>query len=103
MRLVIATAPVDAANDLATKLVEAHLAACVNIVPKVKSVYIWEGKLENDEEALLLIKTTAEGVAPLTKRLKELHPYDVPEIISFEIKKGEGNPDYLAWVEKMVF
>ena len=102
MRLVIATTPVDVAGDLARQLVEAQLVACVNIVPTVKSVYIWEGKLETDEEALLLMKTTAAGVHPLTDRLKELHPYDVPEIISFDIKQGEGNPDYLAWVEKMV-
>ena len=99
MRLVIATAPADAAKDLARKLVEERLVACVNIVPKVQSIYRWEGKIEDDEEALMLIKTTSKMIAPVSSRLKELHPYDVPEIISLEIKKGEGNGDYLAWVE----
>ncbi|MCP4602558.1 MAG: divalent-cation tolerance protein CutA [Proteobacteria bacterium] len=102
MRLVISTAPVDAASDLARKIIEERLAACVNIVPRVKSIYIWEGRLEEDEEALMMAKTTAAGVERLSSRIKELHPYDVPEIISLKLDEKEGNPDYLAWVREMV-
>ncbi len=98
MRLTIATAPSDAAPELAKKLVEERLAACVNIVPKVRSIYYWEGKIEDDQEALMLIKTTSEKMDSLTMRLKELHPHDVPEIIALEIHKNEGNSDYLDWV-----
>jgi periplasmic divalent cation tolerance protein len=102
MRLIIATAPSDAAPELARTLVEGRLAACVNIVPKVRSIYYWKGKIEDDQEALMLIKTTSEKMDSLTMRLKELHPYDVPEIISLEIQKNEGNSDYLDWVGKVL-
>jgi periplasmic divalent cation tolerance protein len=102
MRLIIATAPGDIAPELARTLVEGRLAACVNIVQKVRSIYYWKGKIEDDQEALLLFKTTSEKVDSLTKRLKELHPYDVPEIISVEIQKGEGNSDYLDWVGEVL-
>ena len=94
MRLVMATAPIDQAPELARNLVEGRYAACVNVVPKVRSIYLWEGKIEDEQEALLLIKTTSEKVHALTERIKALHPYDVPEIISVEIKKNEGNSEY---------
>ena len=102
MRLVIATAPGAEAPRLARNLVEERLAACVNIVPKVRSIYYWEGKIEDEEEALMLIKTTGEKMDSLTKRLKEMHPYDVPEIIALEVQKEEGNSDYLDWVGEVV-
>ena len=102
MRLVISTSKIDDAAFLAKKLIEEHLAACVNVVPGIKSFYIWDDKLEEESEALLLIKTTAAHVEQLTARLRELHPYEVPEIISIEIAKGEGNPDYLNWVKEQV-
>lgn len=102
MRLVISTSPVDKAPELAKRLVEERLAACVNIVPKVRSFYIWKGKLEDDEESLLVIKTTKEAVNRLTERLRELHPYEVPEIVSLKLRKGEGNEAYLDWVKEMV-
>lgn len=102
MRLVMATVPIDQAPELARNLVDGRHAACVNIVPKVRSIYLWEGKVEDEQEALMLIKTTSEEVEALTARIKMLHPYDVPEIISVEIKKKEGNSEYLDWVEKVV-
>ena len=102
MRLVLCTIPASAAKELATKVVEEGLAACANITPKVESVYIWEGELQQDEEALMFIKTTDAGVAGLTQRIKELHPYDVPEIICIEVGENEGNPDYLKWVAASV-
>jgi len=70
----------------------------VNIVPAIRSVYRWEGKLCDDEESLLIIKTTADRVEALTERLLELHPYDVPEVIALPIEADAGNARYLQWV-----
>lgn len=81
---------------LAGTLVEERLAACVNVLGPVASLYRWEGKVARDEEVLLLIKTTAAGVEPLKTRLLGLHPYDTPEFLAFEV--GAGAPGYLAWV-----
>ena len=102
MRLVIVTAPKDIAAELGRTIVEEKLAACVNIIPKVRSIYRWEGKVEDEEESMLFFKTTDEGQANLTRRLKILHPYEVPEIIAFEIRPEEGNPDYLDWIRASV-
>ena len=98
MRIVLSTAPPDRAPELARALVEERLAACVNIVPAVRSIYRWQGELCDDGEALLVIKTTAGQVGRLAARLAELHHYDVPEIVSVPLAAGEGNPAYLAWV-----
>lgn len=84
------------ARRLAARLVEERLAACVNIVPKVTSVYKWKGKLEEASELLLVIKTRSELADGLTARLAELHPYDVPECIALEV--ASGHPPYLDWV-----
>ena len=101
-RLVIATAPADAAPRLARALVEEKLAACVNIVEGVRSVYAWKGEICDDAEVLLLVKTTAARVGELTARLEALHPYEVPEVVSMEIREGEGNPAYLEWIAACV-
>ena len=85
---------------LAGTLVEERLAACVNVLGPVASIYRWEGKVARDEEVLLLLKTTKAGVAPLRTRVLELHPYDTPEFLAFEV--GAGAPDYLAWVADAV-
>jgi periplasmic divalent cation tolerance protein len=102
MRLVIVTAPMDVAGELGHAVIAEKLAACVNIIPKVRSIYRWEGKIEDEPEAMMLFKTTREGQHNLTRRLKTLHPYDVPEIIAFEIKSDEGNLDYLNWIQSSV-
>lgn len=102
MRLVIVTAPMESAAALGRTVVEEKLAACVNIVPKVRSIYTWQGKLEDTEEAMLFFKTTDEGQKDLSRRLKALHSYDVPEIITIEVKDTEGNLDYLNWVRDSV-
>ncbi|WP_206171745.1 divalent-cation tolerance protein CutA [Thiorhodococcus mannitoliphagus] len=86
----------ETAIALARALVAEHLAACVSLLPGVTSVYRWEGRVEEDDELLLLIKTTAERTNDLTERLRQLHPYDVPEIIAVPIT--EGLEEYLSWV-----
>jgi len=84
------------AEQLAEALVAERLAACVNVLGPVTSVYRWEGRVERDEEVLLFIKTTRAGVAPLQTRVLELHPYDTPEFLAFEV--GAGSAGYLDWV-----
>ena len=96
MRMVLCTCPQESADNIADAVLEARLAACVNIVPGVRSKYWWEGKLESDDESLLIMKTRAELVENLITKIKAAHPYDVPEIIAFEIR--EGNADYLKWI-----
>lgn len=95
--LVLSTFPdATTARRIGRELVEQHCAACANILPQVESIYWWEKKIENAHETLLLLKTTADRYAALESTLKQLHPYDVPEIIAFPI--AEGLPDYLRWV-----
>ena len=86
----------DEGERLAAILVEERLAACVNVIGPMISIYQWEGKVERDTEVLLLIKTTAAGVEPLKERVLDLHPYDTPEFLAFEV--GAGSSGYLDWV-----
>eukprot|EP00756_Hemistasia_phaeocysticola_P058967 Hpha_TRINITY_DN35656_c0_g1::TRINITY_DN35656_c0_g1_i1::g.68675::m.68675/K03926/cutA; periplasmic divalent cation tolerance protein len=86
----------DTAVELAKGLVQSKLAACVNISPQVRSVYMWEGKAEDDGEQLLMIKTRASLVEELTKFVNEHHPYDCPEVISVPITGGSEK--YLQFV-----
>ena len=97
-RLILCTCPDSAsAETLARRLVEAALAACVNIVPGVKSVYSWQGELESATEYLLVIKTRTETYAELEALICANHPYEVPEIVSLSI--DAGLPAYLAWMD----
>ncbi len=96
VRIAMVTIPRDEAAKLAKGLVEARLAACVNMVPRIESVFWWEGKIQHDEESLLIIKTTQLKVESMIKYVQENHPYDVPEIITLSL--AEGLPDYLNWV-----
>jgi periplasmic divalent cation tolerance protein len=86
------------ASTIAEALVAEELAACANQIPGIRSVYRWQGKIEHDEEVLLIIKTTEERFDALVQRLRELHPYDLPEIIAVQVT--HGLPDYLQWVNK---
>src|SRR3954449_12669603 len=85
----------DTARDVARELVERRLAACGNVVSQVHSVYRWEGKVESGDEALAIFKLTSARYVQFEATLRSLHPYEVPEIISFRI---DGLPDYLRWV-----
>lgn len=88
------------AKKLAQMLVEEHLAACCNILPNITSVYIWKGAVQNEQESLLIIKTTKNKFRRLEQRILENHPYEVPEIIALPI--GEGNRNYLKWINEHV-
>jgi periplasmic divalent cation tolerance protein len=79
-------------------LVEERLAACVNVVPGLISLYRWQGKLCQDREVLLIVKTRRTKFAPVARRIKTLHPYSVPEILALPIARG--NSAYLAWVRE---
>ena len=81
---------------LATALVQERLAACVNELGPVRSVYRWKGRVERAQEHLLMAKSDRRRVPALVQRVKELHSYDVPEVIALPILAG--NPDYLSWV-----
>src|SRR5271167_4908221 len=90
----------DLAEKLAGQLVERRLAACVNIVGPIRSVYRWKEKIEQEEEYLLLIKTTTEQTARLQAAFKELHPYELPECL--ELAVDGGSKEYLAWLTEEV-
>jgi periplasmic divalent cation tolerance protein len=92
--------PGDAASSIARTLVGERLAACVNLVPQVRSIYEWDGAIRDEPEQLALIKTTADGFAALRARLVELHPYDVPEVIA--LAADDGHLPYLGWVRASV-
>ena len=94
-RLVLITHPRDAAVEFARSLVDRRLAACVNLV-EVRSVYRWEGRVQDDAEVLLVAKTTDARLADLEAHLIEAHPYDVPECVALEPDRVE--PRYLAWL-----
>ena len=95
--LVLTNCPDEAcANTIALAVVEARLAACVNILPRVQSIYRWQGVVESAAEVPLLIKTTADNYPALEAAINELHPYDTPEIIALNIERGL--PAYLDWV-----
>ena len=97
-RLVFCTCPdSESADALARRLVQRALAACVNIVPGIRSVYQWEGKVESASEYLLVIKTRQEAYRELQKSIENHHPYDVPEVISVTV--DSGLPAYLAWID----
>lgn len=96
-RLVLCTCPdPDTAGRIAETLVQEALAACVNLIPGLTSIYRWEGRVQRDAEALLLIKTRVEHLPALSARIVALHPYALPEIVAVPL--GEGSEGYLAWL-----
>ena len=95
--MVLTTLPADAdGTAFARSLVEERLAACVNVLAPMESVYTWDGNIETESERQLVIKTTRERVVALWDRVRELHPYDVPEFLVLPIV--DGNDAYLRWV-----
>ncbi len=101
VRVVLVTAPdAEVASGLARALVDERLAACANLVPTVRSIYRWEGALQEDDEVLLVIKTTAAKTPALSERVKALHPYDLPEVLA--LPAAGGSEAYLDWVRSEV-
>jgi len=97
--VVLTTVPVDFdVAALATTLVEERLAACVNVLPPMQSVYRWKDAIETGQERQLVIKTTAARLPTLQQRLKELHPYEVLELLVLSI--ADGSEAYLAWLRE---
>lgn len=97
--VVLSTVPDEAeASRLAAALVNGKLAACVNIVGSVRSVYWWEGKVQNDSEVLMICKTDEDHLDALTRSLLDMHPYACPEVVALSIVGGA--PDYLAWISE---
>ena len=95
--LVLTTLPADAdAAAFAEALVDARLAACVNLLPPMESVYRWQGAIEQDTERQAIVKTTLPRVDALWQRVRELHPYEVPEFVVIPIV--DGNQAYLQWI-----
>ena len=98
MNLVIySTCPnKEVAVQIAETLVERQLAACVNLLPRVQSIYRWKGQIEHDEEIMLMIKSDSAHFDALKEAVIRLHPYELPEIIGVPVEAG--HPEYLAWI-----
>jgi len=97
--VILVTAPdTDAAHRIARKVTEAKKAACVNIIPSLSSLYWWQGKLTEENEALLLIKTRKALFNEVAALVKSVHPYQVPEIIALPVLNG--NSEYLKWISE---
>src|SRR5467141_2084746 len=95
--LVLTTLPdSDAAAEMAKKVVGDRLAACANLLPAIRSIYRWQGKLQDENEVLLLLKTRAEHLERLKLRILELHPYEVPEVLAVPVESGYQ--PYLEWL-----
>jgi len=99
--LVLTTLGADAdALTFARTLVEEHLAACVNVLPSMTSVYRWRGRIEEDQERQIVVKTTRQQVAALEQRLRDLHPYELPEFLV--LATSGGSDAYLQWVGESI-
>jgi periplasmic divalent cation tolerance protein len=98
--LLITASNIEEANKIAEVLLNQRKAACVNIVPGVSSLFWWQDKLDSAQESLLIVKTKASLLPEVISLVKEVHSYDVPEIIALPIVGG--NQDYLEWIDKEV-
>ena len=100
-RLIYMTAgSKEEAETIGRQLVESRLVACVNIIDNMRSFYIWKGEIQDDREIILIAKTVKEHVPALTEKVKSLHSYECPCIVSVPIESG--NPDFLKWIENEV-
>jgi periplasmic divalent cation tolerance protein len=99
--VVLSTAPsVEEAVSIGRRLVEEHLAACVNVLPGARSIFFWEGRVQEADEAVLVIKTRNERYAELERRILALHSYSVPEVLALPVSSGSAA--YTAWLRESV-
>lgn len=96
--IYVTTSTREEAVGIARQLVESRLAACANVLPAVTSVYWWQGALQEDSEAVLIVKTRRDLVGEVTAKVKELHSYDCPCVVSIRLEGG--NEDYFEWISK---
>jgi periplasmic divalent cation tolerance protein len=96
MVVLVSVPNAETAEKLGETLVGEELAACVNVIPGVRSIYRWKGAIERDQELLCLIKTTRAGFERLRARVVELHPYEVPEVVALPVEGGHA--PYLGWL-----
>jgi periplasmic divalent cation tolerance protein len=97
--IFITTSEEDEAAKIAKELVEARLAGCINIIKDIRSIYRWEGKIEDESEVLMIAKTQKSLFNAFVKKVKEIHSYTVPEIIALPVV--EGSEDYLKWLREV--
>ncbi len=84
-------------KEIAKKLLEEKISACINIIPTVDSIYLWKGKIEQDSESIMIVKTKSELVEEVIKRVEEIHSYEIPCVLEITVNKGSKN--YLEWME----
>ncbi len=84
-------------KKIARKLLEEKLAACINIIPTIESMYLWKGTIEEDSESIMFVKTKSELVGKVIKRVEQLHSYEIPCILEIRVNNGSNN--YLKWME----
>jgi periplasmic divalent cation tolerance protein len=100
--VVLVTAPsAEKAAEIARALVEEKLAACGSVIPSVRSIYRWEGKVHDDAEALLVLKAPRKRLQELSDRVVQLHPYEVPEVVGLPIEGG--NERYIDWIVQSMY
>jgi len=100
--IYITTKNREEAKKIGSTLVKEKLAACANIIDGMESIYHWKGNIELDTECILIAKTTNHNVKKLTERVKELHSYEVPCVVSITLTEQEGNEEYLDWLTDSV-
>ncbi|MEQ9502031.1 MAG: divalent-cation tolerance protein CutA [Deltaproteobacteria bacterium] len=98
--VVLVTAPPEEAGRIARELVTERACACVNVIADIRSIYRWEGEVQDDSESLLVLKTTRGGFDTLRGAVERLHPYDVPEILA--LPTAAANDAYAKWVREMI-
>ena len=99
LRMVyVTTRDKDEARKIATALVEERLVACANIMDGMESIYRWEGKVVQEKECVLILKTPYHNLPKITRRIKQMHSYEVPCVVTFTMTEQEGNERYLDWI-----
>jgi len=103
IRMTYITCPnIETARKLANGIIHNKLAACVNILPEVESVYSWEGKIENEKETVLFVKSTVEKSEELKKYVRENHPYDEPAFLALEVDENASSGNFISWIKNQV-